>query len=71
MRGGLSAPFLRQPSPHPTVGCSLVRHRADSQERERKPRQRRHLSLSATVTVFAFAELIDALSRAARCLPLK
>jgi len=55
---------------HPTVCCSLVQQRANSQERALKPRQRRHFSHFATVTVLAFAEFVHALPRAARCLPL-
>lgn len=54
---------------HPAVCCSLVRHRAEIWERDQKPRQRRHLSRFATVTVLAFAGLLNALLRAARCLP--
>src|ERR1019366_1379285 len=42
---------------HPSVCCSLVRHRAEIWERDQKPRQRRHFPHFATVTVLAFAEL--------------
>jgi hypothetical protein len=38
-------------------------------ERDQNPRQRLPLSHSAAVTGFAFADLFNALSRAARCLP--
>ncbi len=41
---------------HPTICCSLVRHRAEIWERDQKPRQRRHFPHFATVTVLVFAE---------------
>ena len=46
---------------HPTVCCSLVRHRADIWERDLKPRQRLPIPHFATVTVLAFAGLLNAL----------
>ncbi len=53
---------------HPTICCSLVRHRADSSERDQKPRQRLPPSFRHCHG-FSFRWILYALPRTARCLP--
>ena len=54
---------------HPTICCSLVRHRADIGSESVNRASVFPFALSATVTVCAFAGLLNALPRTARRLP--